>query len=235
MIKVTKESWAGTRKQLEDAVAAFKIEIENHKKTVGVPAPLCDYPIVEQLADTSEQFILHSELKWVWSSQGPKQFVSYRRLDFDELPKQGEFEVDYEPHGYVLDDDGVSIRPESDNEKLEKAKIIKQAYINSRRDNFIASGVTYNGWKFDTDNSSINNITSAVAFIKAAPDAGLTPPTTVSWRDADNIDRDLTIEQLIGLGAAVFQRVQEAHFKARALKDAIQVCTSLEEVAVIDW
>ena len=120
-------------------------------------------------------------------------------------------------------------------EKLVKEKSARQRYINFKRDSYITSGVTFNGWAFDSDSRSIDNITAAVAFIKSAPDAGLTPPSTISWRDANNVDRDLTVAQLIGLGAVVFQRVQEAHFKARQLKDTIEICTSLEEVAAVDW
>lgn len=235
MINVSKDEWTGTREELEDAVAAFRLEIENHKKTVGVPAPLCDNPIVEKISESNGYFKLHSELKWVWSPGAVGQFVEYRRLDFDEQPAVGEFEIDYEPVGYVLDADGVSIRPESLQEKLVKEKSARQRYINFKRDSYITSGVTFNGWAFDSDSRSIDNITAAVAFIKSAPDAGLTPPSTISWRDANNVDRDLTVAQLIGLGAVVFQRVQEAHFKARQLKDTIEICTSLEEVAAVDW
>ena len=235
MINVSKNDWAGTRAELESAVAAFKLEIENHKKTVGVPAPLCDTPIVEEIANSNGYFILQSELKWVWSSNGLGNFIKYRRLDFNESPSVGEFEIDYEPAGYILDADGKTIRPETENEILSKVIEERQRHINRARDKYISSGVTFNGWEFDTDTVSINNITSAVAFIKSAPDAGLTPPATISWRDATNVDRDLTVVQLIGLGAVVFQRIQEAHFKARQLKDLIATCTSKEEVMAIDW
>jgi hypothetical protein len=235
MINVSKNDWAGTRAELERAVVVFKLEIENHKKTVGVPAPLCDIPIVEEIVNSNGYFILQSELKWVWSSNGIGNFIKYRRLDFKESPAIDEFEIGYEPVGYILDADGVTIRAETEDEILPKVIEERQKYINKERNKYIASGVTFNGWDFDTDTVSINNITAAVAFIKSAPDAGLTPPATISWRDATNVDRDLTVVQLISLGAVVFQRIQEAHFKARQLKDLIATCISKEEVMAIDW
>jgi hypothetical protein len=234
MINVTKKEWAGTRQELTNKVNAFRVELENHRNTEGVPAPLSDNILIEKLASTSESFFLEDELNWVWISNGVGKIVNYRRLDLDEQPGNGETEVDFEPFEYVLEEDG-SIRTETEEEKLYKEKIKRQSYINVKRNTFIASGVEFNGWSFDSDNSSIDNLTAAVAFIKSAPDANLTPPSTISWRDGTNVDRDLTVAQLIGLGAAVFQKVQEAHFKARMLKDAIEICTSLEEVSAIDW
>jgi hypothetical protein len=235
MINVTKEQWSGTRKELEDAVAAFKAEVEAHRTTVGVPAPFCENVLIENLANSNGYFTLESELKWVWKGVKVKAPVVYRRLDFNEVALPDETEVDYEPVGCILDEDGVSIRKETDSEILEKVKVIRQSYINGKREQDIASGVDFNGWSFDTDSRSVDNITAAVAFIKSAPDAGLTPPSTISWRDATNVDRDLTVVQLIGLGAAVFQKVQAAHFKARQLKDTIASCTTKEEVMAIDW
>jgi len=235
MINVTNEQWSGTREALEAAVTAFKAEVEAHRTTVDVPAPFCDNVLIENLANSNGYFTLESELKWVWRGVKVKEPVAYRRLDFNESPIQGETEVDYEPVGYILDEDGVSIRKETDSEILEKVKVIRQNYINGKREQDIASGVDFNGWSFDTDSKSIDNITAAVAFIKSAPDAGLTPPSTISWRDATNVDRDLTVVQLIGLGAAVFQKVQAAHFKARQLKDAIASCATKEEIMAIDW
>lgn len=111
----------------------------------------------------------------------------------------------------------------------------RQAYVNARRDAAIAGGVTFNGWPFDSDPGSIANLTAAVAFINAAPDYGFTVPETVSWRDANNVDRALTPAQLVGLGAVIFTRVQTAHGIARVLKDAIEAATTEAAISAIDW
>lgn len=116
---------------------------------------------------------------------------------------------------------------------IDKRK--RQAHINARRDAVIAGGVTFNGWRFDTDSTSIANLTAAVAFLQAAPTVGIQTPATVSWRDADNVDRVLTPAQLIGLGAAIFTRVQTAHGIARQLKDRIELAGNEAAINAIDW
>lgn len=235
MINVPKSVWSFGRKALEDEVAAFKNKIEQHKETEGIPAPFSEYEIVQYIVEQNDSFLLEDELPWVWVPNGIGNKVFARRLTIGEEVSEGEFTVNFDPTDYILEDDGVSIRLETEEEKLPAIKNRRQLYINFKRDEYIASGVQFNGWSFDSDRASIDNLTAAVAFIKSAPDANLTPPSTISWRDSDNIDRDLTVEQLIMLGAAFFQKVQEAHFKARMLKDTIEICTSLEEVAAIDW
>jgi hypothetical protein len=234
-IYIHKSAWSAGRQALLAEINSFKEELENHKNTVDVPAPLSNYEFVEQIVRNNLEFVLEEELPWAWKSNGVGKKVSYRKVFSGESLESGETEVNFEPVDYVLDADGVTIRPETIEESLPKLIEERQKYINKERNKYIASGVTFNGWEFDTDTVSINNITSAVAFIKSAPDAGLTPPTTISWRDATNVDRDLTVVQLISLGAVVFQRIQEAHFKARQLKDLIATCVSKEEVMAVDW
>lgn len=120
-------------------------------------------------------------------------------------------------------------------ELLGVVKRQRQAYINTRRDAVIAGGVAFSGWTFDTDATSVNNLTAAVAFIQAAPGAGLEVPASVSWRDATNVDRALSPTQLVGLGAAIFMLVQTAHYTARQLKDAIEAATTEAAISAIDW
>lgn len=130
---------------------------------------------------------------------------------------------------------GIPAQAPSAAELLGVDKRARQAYINARRDAVIAGGVAFNGWTFDTDTVSVNNLTAAVAFIQAAPGADLEVPASVSWRDAGNTDRALTPAQLVGLGAAIFTLVQTAHYTARQLKDAIETATSEAEINAIDW
>lgn len=124
-----------------------------------------------------------------------------------------------------------------DASDLAEAKRTRRDYINARRDAFIGSGVTFNGVEYDTDAQSVANLTAAVAFIQAAPSAGLSAqvPSAVSWRDKGNTDRNLSPSDLVGLGAVIFQRVQTAHFIARGLKDAIESAASVAAVNAVDW
>ena len=151
----------------------------------------------------------------------------------------GSWRVVYQADGAESVQWGNPAEAPSAAELLGVVKRARQAYINARRDAAIAGGVTFNGWTFDTDATSVNNLTAAVAFITAVsgPYGGppLQVPPAVSWRDATNTDRALTPAQLVGLGAAIFTLVQTAHLTARALKDAITAANSEAAINAIDW
>lgn len=224
----------GNRAQLEGQVQWFKDALETHKTTVDQPAPLAGSDLVDELARSGAPFRLEAEFDWAWRSTGVGQPVQARRVSpFDPLADDEQV-VAFDPTGMIVDDAGT-LRAETADELLAKAKRARELHINGRRDEFIAGGAQFMGWTFDTDAQSIANLTAAVTFIQAAPSYGIQTPAAVSWRDADNVDRDLTAPQLVGLGAAVFARVQQAHFTARALKDAVAAATSEAAVAAIDW
>ena len=60
MLTISSTEWPGTRAELEAAVAAFAAEVEAHKLTVGVAAPLAPSKAVDQ-AYRHGSFILESE------------------------------------------------------------------------------------------------------------------------------------------------------------------------------
>jgi len=175
-------------------------------------------------------------MRWAITEKGEGEFPAFRACDKDATLAPGEaFFTNFDPTGYVLAEGGGSLRQPTMAEGLRPLKGARQQYINDRRDAYIAAGVEFNGWRFDTDPGSIANLTAAVAFIQAAPSYGFEPPATVSWRDADNVDRALSPALLVGLGAAMFTRVQTAHAIARQLKDAISAATSAAQINGADW
>lgn len=118
---------------------------------------------------------------------------------------------------------------------LDAAKRARQDYINERRDAAITAGVVFNGVPYDTNRQSVIDLTSSVVFLKATRDEGDPVPNTISWRDANNVDRDLTYKQLLKLAEKIFTQVQTAHVIARQLKDAIQALNSVEAINRVDW
>lgn len=175
-------------------------------------------------------------MRWAITERGEGEAVGSRSCGESDPLQPGEsFFTNFDPTGYVLAEGGGSLREPTIEESLRPLKRARQQYINDRRDGHIAGGVEFNGWRFDTDPQSISNLTAAVAFIQAAPLGNFTPPESVSWRDADNVDRDLTPAMLVGLGSAMFARVQAAHGLARYLKDAIAAATSAAQIEGIDW
>jgi len=224
----------GTRAQLEAQVQWFTEALAAHALTIDQPAPLAGSDLVDELARSGVPFKLEAEFDWAWRSTGVGRAVQARRVSpFDPLADDEQV-VSFDPTGMIVDDTGT-LRAETADELLAKARRARDVYINGRRDEFIAGGVQFMGWPFDSDPASIQNLTAAVAFIQAAPNYGMPAPEAVSWRDANNVDHDLTPAQLVALGAVVFGRVQQAHFTARALKDQIAAATTQGEVAAVDW
>jgi len=175
-------------------------------------------------------------MRWAITPRGEGEFPASRACTDNAALEAGEaFFTNFDPTGYVLAEGGGSLREPTPEEGLRPLKRARQQYINDRRDAYIAAGVEFNGWRFDTDPGSIANLTAAVAFIQAAPSYGFDPPASVSWRDADNVDRALSPALLVGLGAAVFTRVQTAHAIARQLKDAIGAASSAAQITGVDW
>lgn len=69
----------------------------------------------------------------------------------------------------------------------------------------------------DMTGESRANIDSMVGASLAKKALGLN--TTISFRDADNVDHDLTNDEIIEMGLLLVQSVEQLHIKSRAIKD----------------
>lgn len=56
---------------------------------------------------------------------------------------------------------------------------------------------------------------------------------TVTFRDADNVDHELTAQEMIELGKAAADHVQHYHDTAKALKDTVAEAQSFEDLATV--
>ena len=176
---------------------------------------------------------------WAISSNGIGELVGFRQIRDDWPLADGEiFTTRADPKGKVLASDGLSLREESPADRLPAIKRRKRRELNESRDAAMLAPVTFSGSPYDVSPDIRNDLTSAVAFLHIAsayPAGSPDVPTTVSWRDADNVDHDLTEAELLGLAAAMFAQVQSAHITARALKDQVNAATSAAQVRNIDW
>jgi hypothetical protein len=84
---VRRTEWTGTRKELVTAVDAFAAEIEAHKMTEGIPAPLPINPIFREILAAGSQFDLEAEIDPV-PATGETQVLTAREL-FDALKAKG--------------------------------------------------------------------------------------------------------------------------------------------------
>ena len=245
MIIIEEWDWSGTRTALESANAEHRAALEAHKTTVGQPAPLAPSPLIEDLVASGEDFKLASELRaWAVMPNAPGDYVSVREIRVGDARFEGEMLVeDADPSGMIMDSAGT-IRTETPAEQLARSKRARRATINAKRDEAASATVAYFGRDWDAGVLDRLNVAEAVISWQAVrslpPAARADRPEpvaeTLSWRDADNHDVELTFEQLAGLAAAMAATKRAAHLKARAIKDgAIDGAGSVAAVAQVEW
>ena len=86
---------------------------------------------------------------------------------------------------------------------------------------------------FDSDPKSRQNITDAILMLKSLEDLG--SPTTIDFTLADDTARTLTTAEMVMVGLLLGQKIQAAHAQARALRGALDLATTKEEVEAITW
>ncbi|TDQ40945.1 DUF4376 domain-containing protein [Tepidicella xavieri] len=116
--------------------------------------------------------------------------------------------------------------------KLAAAKTELRARVNAERYRQETMPLTYLGKTFDADERSIQRITGAVQAAQAAVSAGA--PFSIDWVCADNTEITLDAQQMIGMPAALMQRVYAVHLHARQLKAAVDAATTEADLAAID-
>lgn len=68
---VAAEEWPGTKDELVAKIAEFSEAKEAHKQTIGVPAPLPEAPIIEELYVAPDDFTLAKDLPVDVIPEGP--------------------------------------------------------------------------------------------------------------------------------------------------------------------
>lgn len=100
---------------------------------------------------------------------------------------------------------------------IERRRAERCAEVNARRTRAIAAGVAFEGYVYDSDSTSLANVTAAVA----GAAAGIPIPEGFTWRTADNVNVPMDVEQLVALGAAMLAHGSACYAYSWALKDAI--------------
>lgn len=86
---------------------------------------------------------------------------------------------------------------------------------------------------FDSDPKSRQNITDAILLLKSLEDLG--SPGTIDFTLADDTARTLNTAEMVMVGLLLGQKIQAAHAQARALRGALDLATTKEEVEAITW
>lgn len=118
----------------------------------------------------------------------------------------------YQDPSYIFDPD-----PETYMSLAEYLEY-KQGLVNEYRDNLINQGYTWNGYRFDTNETARQNITSVTTAISN----GIQLPSNYVWRSADNENVPMTEQDLISLGATIMDWVTEIYGVSWYHKDTME-------------
>jgi hypothetical protein len=107
-----------------------------------------------------------------------------------------------------------------------KLRINKKRQIDIEREQAIASGVEYDGNQFDSDRVSISNLTGTVS----AFSAGVPFLNGFVWRSSDNQNIPMTLQDLIGLSAAMLAHVNTCYHTAWHRKENVDNAETEQEI-----
>jgi hypothetical protein len=115
---------------------------------------------------------------------------------------------------------------------LDEAKTQKITQINTKRDQLEASGFTYKGKVFDSDERSVQRINTAV---QAAQIAALNGQSfSVVWTCQDNTTMTFTGTEILALPVALASHAIALHEFAKGLKAAVAAATSLTDLNTLN-
>lgn len=120
--------------------------------------------------------------------------------------------------------------------ELEKAKNERLQYITVMRNNaMLTLSTEWNNDIWDADEGTSTRIANVLTMIQQASMAGIPTPPSIAWRTFDNQDRQLTVAEMVQLGAAIFLAQQAVWTKQATLKNQITNATTIDEVNGISW
>lgn len=119
---------------------------------------------------------------------------------------------------------------------LREAQFAQAQIITQARNAALAElSADWNSDKWDANEATSARVANAVFMIQRAVARGVPVPPTIPWRTYDNLDRDLTVDELESMGFALFAAQQAVWAKQAALKNAIAAATTVAEVEAIRW
>jgi hypothetical protein len=116
---------------------------------------------------------------------------------------------------------------------LAAARLRAWARIKDARDAAIASGFTWNGLVFDSDDVSQQRIQGGVQLASMAAANG--QEFSIDWTVADNTTRTLSGVDMIAVGVALGAWVTSNFAAGVALRAQINAATSIDQLAEITW
>ncbi len=124
----------------------------------------------------------------------------------------------------------VEAQNERENQ-LTAVRNAKLAELNKCRDEFIASGVEYNGVVYDSDTASQALLSQAISRYSRVGSV----PEGFMWIAKDNSLNALSLDDLIALEGEMAKQLYTGYIKANALKTSVRNAMSLEAINGVVW
>lgn len=122
-----------------------------------------------------------------------------------------------------------------DERELPEAKDQQWGLVKAARDAVISGGITWDGSVFDSDPIAQGRIAGAATLALMAVVAGQAGAFNKTWKLADNSTRMLSASDMMAVGVALGQMVQEQIDKGEVLRLQIYASTTLDQVKGIVW
>lgn len=114
---------------------------------------------------------------------------------------------------------------------LEEQKYAKSSAIDAYRVKVLSAGVVFNGYQFDSDPTSVSNLTAVVSSVSA----GVSLPSGFVWRSSANIDVPMSAADLVGLLGTMIQTANTVYQTSWIKKQAISAAASQVELDAVTW
>jgi hypothetical protein len=120
-----------------------------------------------------------------------------------------------------------------DPRTLADVKAKRWSEVKRHRDLLEASGFPYMGKVLDSDERSVQRITTVVQAAQAA--LGAQQPFSMSWTCADNSQLALNAVAAVGMPVALAMYADQLHQTAKTLRARIEAATTVPQVEAIAW
>lgn len=116
-----------------------------------------------------------------------------------------------------------------DDSPLEQLRAARWEQIKVEREQRFYAPIEVGGIVVDADRDSVANIMGAIMEMQ------LTGTETRRWTLHDNTRMDLTLAQLIAIGAAIAERKEVLQNQSQDMRQLIEAAATAAEVAAVDW
>lgn len=244
MVIISRQEWGGTEEELELEVAEFHRALDEHRASVGQPAPRHAHPWVEHLARSGADWLLEAPPRRAWAirKRGPGEKVLARETREDGALFDGEELVYDDPSDKVLDPDGVTVRAERQQERLARRRAERWEEFKAMRTRLLNATLTcdWNGSTWQAREEDQKRLDSAVAKLEdpklpALLPEGITVPSTIIWRDQANVIHHLTADQGRVLSAMMLLAQRAVWVRSWDLDAALADARNVADVEALDW